>query len=211
MILAVTVACVVASSAVVAGPEPKLGSKSWQLDFSFHDPQRITIRLPATGHEVTYWYMLYTVTNSTGTDVQYFPSFALVTDTLQVVKAGETAHPLVYDAIAARHKKEYPFFAPPSRITGLLLQGEDNARTSAAVFAVFDGKADAFTIYGSGLSGQIERVINPSFDESKPESESNPRRFILRKTVAIMYDLPGDEHTRDEATPIRRDRKWVMR
>ena len=119
--------------------------------------------------------------------------------------------PAVYDAIAARHKKEYPFFASPAKTTGLLLQGADNARTSAAVFRPFDPKANGLTVFVSGLSGEVARVTNPSFDSSAPESETNERFFILRKTLAITYSLPGDEQTRAKAKPMRRDRAWVMR
>jgi len=210
-VFAVAVACMLVGTVVVAGPKPKPGSGAWQLDCSFLDPQRITIKLPGDAGEMTYWYMLYTVTNRTGMDVQFFPSFSLVTDRLEVVTAGDDVHPLVYDTIAARHKKQYPFFAPPSKITGPLLQGEDNHRTSAAVFKEFDKEADAFTVFGGGLSGEIVRVINPAFDESTPESDDNVRWFVLRKTLAIIYDLPGDAESRDQAVPIRRNREWVMR
>ena len=183
----------------------------WRLDVKFHDPQRITFRLPGDTHETTFWYLLYEVNNSTGRDVEFFPSFRLVTDTLQVVTAGDDISPSVYDAIAARHKREFPFFAPPTKVTGQLLQGRENARASAAVFRMFDKEASAFTVYGAGFSGDMDRVPNPSFDTTKEESEANPRFFMLRGTLALVYDLPGDAETRQRAKPIRRTRKWVMR
>jgi hypothetical protein len=187
------------------------GSKFWQLDFNFHDPQRISVQLPGHAKPATYWYVLFTVTNNTGRDVELYPSFRLVTDTLQVVEGGANIDPRVYGAIAARHKKEYPFFAPPSKITGPLLQGEDNARTSAAVFRTFDPSANGFTIYVSGLSNEISRVPNPDFQDKAEESEANQRFFILRKTLAITYNLPGDVFTQSRATPVRDKREWVMR
>ena len=117
----------------------------------------------------------------------------------------------MYDAIAARHKEEFPFLAPPTKVAGLLLQGEANARASAAVFRTFDPEADGFTIYTAGFSGDIERMANPAFQAKEKESEDNPRFFILRRTLAIRYDLPGDASTRSKAAPIRRTREWVMR
>ena len=52
------------------------------------------------------------------------PSAQLVTETLDVVTAGDHVHPALYKRIAALHKKEYPFFARPTKVSGLLLQGE---------------------------------------------------------------------------------------
>ena len=182
----------------------------WRLDVKFHDPQRITLRLPGDTHETTFWYMLYEATNSTGREVEFFPSFRLVTDTLHVVTAGDDISPSVYDAIAARHKREFPFLAPPTKVTGLLLQGRENARASVAVFRMFDKEASAFTVYGAGFSGDVDRVPNPSFDTTKEESESNPRFFLLRETLAVVYDLPGDAETRQRVKPIRRTRKWLL-
>lgn len=190
---------------VWAAPKTNPFSLSWTLDIEFHDPQRITI------DGVTYWYLLYEVTNKSGQDVQFFPKARLVTDTLQEVIAGENVGPLVYDAIAARHRKQYPFFAPPTKITGLMLQGEENSRASAMVFKTFDPTAAGFTIYMSGFSGEVERLRNPAFDVNQPESEKNPRSFLLERTLAITYSLPGDVTTRSQATPIRRNREWMMR
>jgi hypothetical protein len=210
MIFIFGVVCLLGSLAL-AGPEPDPASPHWQLDFRFHDPQRIAVQMPGEAEPTTFWYLLFTVTNDTGEDVQFYPSFRLVTDTLESVEGGAEVIPAVYDAIAARHKKDDPFFAPPAKTTGPLLQGADNARTSAAVFRPFDPKANAMTVFVSGLSGEVARVTNPSFDSSAPESEANERFFILRKTLAISYDLPGDEETRAHAKPMRRDREWVMR
>ena len=179
--------------APVSAGAPKAGlvSSSWQLDFTFHDPQRISLALPGDDLPTT--------------------SFRLVTDTLQVVEGGESISPRVYDAIRARHKKEYPFFKPPWKITGPLLRGQENTQTSVVVFSQFDREASAFTIYVGGLSGEIQRVRNPGFLTNSEESDANPRVFLFRRTLAIKYDLPGDPNTQARAVPIRRSRDWVMR
>ena len=199
--------------AAVAGAAPRAATipKSWQLDFEFHDPQRLVLTLPGDQHGTTYWYLLYRVTNRTGRDVAFYPSVKLVTDTLDVVVAGDEVNPRIYDVIAARHKIEFPFLAPPADVTGALLQGEENARSSAAVFRTFDPQADSFTVHVSGLSGEIKRIPNPAFDPSEGETESNPRAFILRRTLAVRYDLPGDAGTSTRGIPLRRSREWLMR
>ncbi|MEK6675715.1 MAG: hypothetical protein AABZ47_08680 [Planctomycetota bacterium] len=208
----IAVVLVVGVTAGVAWAAPEAGtfSSSWLLDFQFHDPQRLSVRLPGDQEETTFWYVLYNVTNNTKMDIQFYPSFRLVTDTLQGVEGGADVSPIVYDLIAAQHKKEFPFLAPPAKITGLLLQGEENARASVAVFREFAREANSITIYVSGLSGEIVRVRNPAFDPKKSETEVNARAFLMRRTLAISYGLPGDDKSVTRAIPVRRTRTWVM-
>ena len=211
-----TIVCCVAAAGLGNGAgltnaKDSSSASSWRLDVKFHDPRRITLQLPGQASPTTYWYVVYEVTNNAGRDVQFYPSFRLVADTLQVVESGDGISPTVYDMVIARHRLEHPFLAPPARVSGPLLQGEANARASLAIFRDFDRKADRFTIYAGGFSGQIDRVTNPAFQADREESQDNPRFFILRKTLAVHYDLPGDAETRDRATPVRRTREWVMR
>ena len=63
----------------------------------------------------------------------------------------------------------------------------------------------------SGLSGVVDRIPNPGFDSKQKEGDGNPRFFVLRRTLAIRYELPGDMTSRMAAQPIRRNREWVMR
>lgn len=194
---------------LLGAPQAGLISPSWELDVEFMDPQRITVSTP-TGNQ-TYWYVLYRAINRTGKDVRFFPSFRIVTNTLKVVDAGDGVHPAVYDAIASRHRVDFQNFAPPVKVTGLLLQGAANARESAAVFKQFDPEASSFKVYMGGFAGEKVRVNNTAFDSAREESEDNPRSFLVQRTLEITYDLPGDPTTRAYARPIRRDRQWVMR
>lgn len=198
-------------AAAFAAPQPAKNSTTWELDFDFVDIQRVTVAISGRSQSVTYWYLLYTVTNNTENDVEFYPSFDLITDTMEVVTAGDHIHPKVYDVITARHKTNYPFFTEPAQMNGRLRVGTDNARTSAAVFRDFDAKASSFKVFASGLTGEVTRVSNPSFDVDQPESDANRRFFTLRKTLEIDYDLPGDPGTRAASVPVRKDWTWVMR
>jgi len=197
--------------AAVAGPEPSLAPTSWQLDFEFHDPQRIRLTLPGDTSPTTFWYLLFTVTNRTGQEVEFYPSFDLMTDTLDVVKGNSNIAPAVYDALQARYRATYPFMVEPNRLYGVLRQGVDNRRTCAVAFRDFDPDANRFTIYVGGLSGELVRLQNPVYNPLKVESDNNPRYHVLRKTLAIEYGLPGDRLSRKMATPVRVRREWVMR
>lgn len=196
-----------------AGAAPEVGvvSTSWELELAFHDPQRISVRLPGDARETTFWYLLYTVTNNTGRDVEFYPTFDIVTDKLDVIEGGYGISPSVYDAIEARHKKVYPFFVEPKRVFGSLLQGEDNAVTSAVAFKRLPAEVNHITVFIGGLSGEIVRVANRTFKAKLAESKKNQRVFTLRKSLAISYDIPGDVETRRRATPVRTNQEWVLR
>lgn len=195
----------------VAAPSPSVVPKSWEVEFTFHDPQRISVVLPGDRGATVFWYILYTVTNNTGQEIGFYPTFDLVTDKLEVIEGGYGISPSVYAAINAQHKKVYRFFIDPMEMYGPLRQGEDNARTSAIAFGQLDEMVNSFKIYVGGLSGEIVKVRNTRFDRERPESQENARFFALRKTLSIAYHLPGDRRTQRETVPARSEIEWVMR
>ncbi|MFQ5430731.1 MAG: hypothetical protein ACE5E1_10510 [Phycisphaerae bacterium] len=185
----------------------------------------------------TFWYMLYTVTNHTGEDIDFNPEIVRVAEIEselpadQILSAPDRApklsvepaivglHPKIFAAIQQRHAKTHPFLVKPVDAIRKLRQGKDNALSSVAVFKDLDLRASKFTIYFGGLSGERIRKPNPAYNprlhagdqQKKPDAASNPRFFILRKTLAIPYTLPGDLKTRRTATPKLGRMTWVMR
>lgn len=191
---------------------PAIAPVSWELKFRFQDPQRVSVMVPGQKEPVLYWYMLYTVENPGRSDVEYYPHFELVTATLKVVPSEVKVSPEAFRAIKRRSND--PLLLPPEKITGTLQRGADRVRHGVAIFKDFDPKAKSFTIYVSGLSGEVKRVRNPGFDESKPEGSDNPRYMVLRKSLSIPYRFPGSESARRHAVPERvvgEPLKWVMR
>ncbi len=197
----------------VAGtqPEPSLAPTAWQLKFRYADPQRISVVVPGAKQPVVYWYMLYRIENQTDQEVDFYPKFELVTDTLQVIPSEIKVSPEAFRAIQRRSAQ--PLLVPPEQALGRILRGEDRARYSVAIWRNVDPKARAMTVYVSGLSGEMVRTKNPVFDESKPETDTNRRYFVLRKTLAIPYKLPGGQSLREAALPERLigEEKWIMR
>lgn len=200
------------------------GARSWQLKFDFTDPQTITVTLPGSDKPQTFWYMLYTVTNNTGQEVQFLPRFELMTNTMHVLPGDPGVHPAVFAAIQKRHRPTHPLLVEPVKMMGRLLQGSDNARSSVVIWPQFDIKANQFTIYVAGLSGEAKLLPNPDYKPGQPEYKVktlpsgakvrvpvNLRYFTLRKTLAIKYLLPGDLKTRETAEPGRVGMEWIMR
>lgn len=194
-----------------AAPEPSIVPKTWELKFRYRDPERIAVMIPGRSEPVVYWYMLYTVQNDTDEARDFYPTFTIVTDTLNVVESEIGVSPEAFRAVKRRW--EDPLLLPPSQINGKLLVGEDRAKRGVAIWPDFDPKAREFTVYVAGLSGETTRIANPAFDADKPVGPRNPRVFIVRKTLEIPYRLPGGGEDRARAVPQRlsREPQWVMR
>lgn len=220
-------------------PEPSPVRVSWELSFEPTPPLRIEVD---TGKgAAVYWYVLYTVTNSTGDDVDFHPEIVRVNEiesdlpaekvtahsgaapSITVDAALVGLHGDVFRAIQRRHAKTHPFLVEPVEAIGKLLQGKDNARTSVAVFRELDARVSRFTIYVSGLSGERVTKRNPLYVPAPAGSGKKAaagtggtgaeyaKYFVLRKTLALPYTLPGDTRTRRSATPALGRMTWVMR
>jgi hypothetical protein len=204
-------ATVLTAVSLQAAPAPSLAPESWELNFRFQDPERVSVYLPGEDKPVVYWYMLYRVENDSRQEVEFYPEFDLVTDRLEVVESQLKVSPEAYRAIFRRANN--PLLLPPTKVTGKLQRGKDRARHGVVIWRDFDEKARAFTIYVSGLSGETKRVKNPTFAPDIPEDEDNKRYYTFRKTLAIPYAFPGSEKARTVVKPERvpNGQKWIMR
>jgi hypothetical protein len=228
-----------AALAVAEEPKPSPTPIAWELTFKPAPLERIQVDL-GKGPE-TFWYMIYTVINETGQDVDFFPEVVRVSEidggAPEAVAAAKPeqglgmiidpalvgGHPKIYEAIKQLYGKTRPFMVPPVEAIGRLLQGKDNARTSVFIFPELDARVTKFTIYFGGLSGEKVSIPNPKYDprraiakdkkaDAKPaEDRDNPQYFVLRKTLAMPYTLPGDAKTRRSAAPAAGTLSWVMR
>lgn len=195
----------------ITATQPSVAPKSWELKFRFQDPQPVSVVVPGQREPVRYWYVLYTVENPTQREVEFYPQFDLVTDTIKAVPSEARVSPEAFQAIKRRTND--PLLLTPEKIIGKIQRGADRARHGVAIFRDFDPKAKGFTIYVSGLSGELKRVKNPGFDKEQPESAENQRYMVFRKTLAIPYKFRGSEDLRSEAIPERviDGLKWIMR
>ena len=230
-ILTVGVSVIAMFAALVqalATPEPSPTPVSWELQFKPTVPERIN--LSSRHGSGPLWYVLYTVTNNTDEDVPFHPEIVRVEEIESEVPADRarqnpqeaakiTVTPAivglersVFEAIKKRHAATHPFLVHPVDAIGTLKQGDDYAGSSVAVFRDLEARVKKFTIYVGGLSGEQIVRPNPMYDPKKSEDDSeNPRVFVLRKTLAMPYVLPGDVKTRRTAQPRLGQMEWVMR
>ncbi len=203
------------SPLAVSAPEPKVVPADWEIKFTCEAPQPIILRLPGEEQPRVFWYMLYTVTNQTGQDRIYVPNFVLYTDSGQILRGAESVSPSVFQAIQLRHHA--PLLDDVSAMTGLLRQGEDNAKDGVAIFTDIDGAARAFDVFVGGLTGELVREKLPTpVKVTEPDNDGKTQTIIkdeivLRKTLLLHYRMPDDASLRNGKPAIADGSGWVMR
>jgi len=192
---------------VIAAPEPAVvqGADEWTVDVKYDHPRRI--RVETGGEQRLYWYLILTVTNNTGKDVDFYPGCELMTGTFDIIPAGKDVSPAVFNAIKQRHKTGYPFLEWIQKTSNRILQGEDNTKDLAVIFPDFTSKANGFKIFISGLSNETAVVEHPTATDENGE----PVKIFLRKTLELDYKLKGDTSLREEVKLEPQGSNWVMR
>lgn len=200
-----------ASSGLWAAPEPSLVplTGTWQLDIRFHgSPQRIVVRFPGFDQPKAFWYLPYTITNNTGQDVDFYPDVEIFTNTFKLSKAGRGVRKSVFNAIQSRHSHTIPLMEPEEHVTGRILQGQDNQRDSVIIFEDIDPNANEVKIFFSGLSNESAIIESPIY---KNPTTGKGRDILLKKTLMLQYQMPGDALNQDQKVMLYRKRQWVMR
>ncbi len=192
-----------------AAPEPAVvqGPGLWTLEAQYEPPQQIRVQCGPGAPARTYWYVIMTVTNRTGEEVDFFHKCDLMTDTFQVLPAGKGAPAAVFDAIKRRHQSRYPFLEPLENVNGKMLEGEDSARDIAIIWPDFDPKARALKVYVTGLSNETAMIEHPVGKDDKGQ----PMKVFLRRTLELSYGIRGGATARSDADMVFVGKRWVMR
>jgi len=196
-------------------PKPLIVPLDWQFKIELGKFRPIAVKLPDKDAPQVFWYLRYTVTNQSGDDHIFVPEFVLYTDTGQVIRAGKKTPMGVFDKV----KKLYndPLIKPPASMTGKLLQGEDNAKSSVAIWPDFDPNAGQVSIFVGGLSGETASITLPSpitvvqTDWRGRVKTVTKDRLLLVKTLELQYDIPGEKSARQFLAPRLVKKRWVMR
>lgn len=198
------VACV-----CLAAPEPAIvpAPGQWTLDTEFTPLQQIVLKRSSDNQPVRFWYIILTLTNNTGKDVGFYPKCDLLTDTFQIIPAGKSVSPSVFENIRKRYEKRYPFLESLDNTSNKILQGEDNAKDIAIIWPDFDLEAKNIKLFITGLSNETAVVNLPV---AKDEA-GNPVKIYLRKTLELSYDLKGDPTLRSAVSLVLKEKRWVMR
>jgi len=150
-----------------------------------------------------YWYLIISIENRTGRDVDLVPQADLATDTFQVQPAGIGVSASVFDLIKARHQYLYPFLQPwpvgPDRI----MPGPDHARDYVLVWPQMDTKVGQVSVFIGGLSNEMAVIDHPL----ARDQDGTPIKVYLRKTLKLDFVISPD--SRHPIMPV--EEAWVMR
>ncbi|HHH75503.1 MAG TPA: hypothetical protein ENL03_00595 [Phycisphaerae bacterium] len=196
--------------------KPKVVSLTWQLEVTVAGLRPISIKTPGKDKAEIYWYAPYKVTNRTGDEQIFVPSFELYTNTGQVTRSGLGVPMAAFDAIQ-KHLNE-PLLRDQTEMTGKILQGRDNAKRGVAIFKDIDPKAGKVDLFIEGLSGESAPVPLPMPIKVKRINDDGEtimvevNTIILSKTLRLRYTLNGDYLNRTGLTARQNSKQdWVMR
>jgi hypothetical protein len=179
-------------------PKPSPFPTSWELDFNHGKPTRVVVQDAKTNTPRAYWYLPYQVTNNSNNEQPFLPAFELVTEDGRVIRNDINIPRAVFEEIKKREGAKY--MEPAALIAGTLRIGPDEAKDGVAIWPEPTAEMGQFSIYVSGLSGEIATVKSPT---TKP--------VILRKTLQLNYLIRGDEVYPGEDEVNENPKQWVMR
>lgn len=190
-------AAVLAPTPAVAAPEPEPVPRRWQFDI---EPGELRVRtIEVDGLPKAFFFMTYKVTNNTGEDRFFAPWFELATDQGTVVRSGrEVPHSVTQELLRLYAS---PFLLDEVSVQGLLLQGEANAREGLVVWPAEDLDADEVLVFAVGFSGETKTITRPD----------NGEVTVLRKTLMLRHDTPGDIDPAGGRPLSRTQSRWILR
>ncbi len=190
-------------------PKPTLIPKPGllTLDVRFEKPRQIKLKLEGDEQPTRFWYMILTLTNKSGSEVPFYPSAYLVTDTFQVINAGTPVSDILFEKISRIHEGGYPFLQSIDKTDRRILQGEDNAVDVLVIWPDFGFRAKNISFMIEGLGNETAVVLHPT----EKDENGNPVRIFLRKTLELNYNVPGDSRLREDIQPVFNFKRWVMR
>jgi hypothetical protein len=183
-------------------PEPDPIPRRWQLELQ-PGPLRIaTIDVKDEGPKA-YFYMTYKVTNASGGDLLFAPSFDLATDQGDVLRSGRDVPAAVTKSLLESLGNKY--LEDQISIVGNLLQGEGNAKEGLVVWPAGSLRLTQLEVYAAGFSGETKSV------DIQDPTTGKPAKATVRKTLQIRYQPTGEIRDQGSKPFDVLEQRWVMR
>lgn len=200
-------------------PEPSPYPISWEFSFEHDKPKRIVVTVPGKGPRA-FWYMTYTVTNNTGQEREFLPSFEMLTKDGKVLRSekGVPQYLRVFEEI--KRQENSRFLQPYYKVAGPLRVGEDQARDGVAIWPEPMSEMGNFSIFVGGLSGEsvtLKRVdgkltrIDPRKTSLELKGVAPQDIVSLNKTLQLNFVIYGDEVYPGLDEVNVKAEQWVMR
>lgn len=126
-----------------------------------------------------YWLLVYEVTNETGDDHHWIPSFDLVTDKGEIIADGDNVPRRVQLDVLEIFGD--PLLIPQSDSSGPLLQGEENTIRSFVIWKAENENVREIQVFAGGVSGDTATVIHPI----------TGKNHKLRRVIQLSWFVDG--------------------
>jgi len=184
----------------IAAPEPSPVTISWEFTYDM-GPLRLAWVETAEGNK-PYFFLTYSITNYSGSDLLFAPDVTLMTDNVTVLKSGRDVPTAVTNEIL--HRLDNPLVESQIDIVSTVLQGPEHARDGVLIWPAEQLDVDEVSIFFAGLSGEFESYV-------VGRETDNPRRYTLRKTLMLRYATPGNFADQGARPFDLEEKRWVMR
>lgn len=183
---------------IAMAPEPDAVPKRWQVDIEVGHLRIATVDVPEVGPR-PFLYLPYRVINNSGEDLLFAPLWEFSDGEGRIIRSGRDVPAVATSRIV--DSLQNAFVQDQIEIIGELLQGEENSKYGVVIWPLTGLRPERMTIYVAGLSGETKTVTSPD----------GKTQFILRKTLMLDYDTPGNlEGQGSQPIPLR-SRSWIMR
>lgn len=184
-----------------AAPEPDPVPNRWELDLEV-GPLRVA-NVPTEDGMQPYFFLTYMVTNHSGEDLLFAPSWELATDAGEILPAGRDVPREV--TLALLNRFDNPLLEDQLTILGRLLQGRENAKEGLVVWPANNLRVDQVNVYAAGFSGEFKM-----YEVEQPDGSME--RYVLRKTFSLRYGVGGElTPSRSEELRLVERPRWIMR
>jgi len=188
-------AVMAAAGSALAYPKPSTTPPRWELQF---EPGALRVYVDEASEQV-YWYFTYMLTNRTGRERTWAPSFTLYTDAGEILAAGRGVPTRVTDDLHELLGNR--FLENQNEIIGEIFHGREHAKEGLVIWRADELDVTEVSIFVAGISGETATINNPITGEV----------VVLRKTLQRDYIVPGDALARG-SRPVESVRhRWVMR
>ena len=188
-------------------PEPSIYPVSWEFNFQYRAPRRIVVQ-GQDGTSRAYYYMIYTVTNDTDEERLFLPEIEMVTADGRIIQANRGIRNFMAVFNAIKRQATSLNLTLPQDMFGVLRVGQDQARSSVAIWEEPMAEMGTFHIFIGGLSGETATVAGADGEPLKGE-DGEP--IQLRKTRQITLKVRGDDIRPGQDVVDEISNGWVMR
>lgn len=187
-----------AAGSMAMAPEPDPVPQRWELQVDPGELRLTTIEVPNLGPR-KYFYMTYRVTNNSGKDLLFAPSFEMSDGEGGISRSGRDVPLTVTQKVLG--ETQNVFIQDQISIIGELLQGSENSRDGVVIWPAANLSPDEVIVYAAGFSGETATVTG----------NDGKTKYVLRKTLRLDFVAPGDLAGVATRGLTMNGRSWIMR